>query len=91
MSKYVLNEETALVLNGEVYVLAREKEITRNTVCDKCALFDICVDGEDNHKLSDLCIPEEFDRRWFFLNQLMFGEKGGEDFVRLINKCFRHK
>ncbi len=91
MSKYVLNKETALVLNGEVFVLAREKEITTNTVCDKCDLFDICVDIEDNHKLSDLCIPEEDDGRWFFLNQLMLDEKGGKDLVRLINKCFRHR
>lgn len=91
MSKYVLNEETALVINGEVYVLAREKETTRNTVCDKCSLYDICVDIEDNHKLSELCTPDDSDQRWFFLRHLIFGEKGGKDLVRIINKCFVHK
>lgn len=88
MSKYVLNEETALVLDGEVYVLARERELTRNTVCDKCALYDICVDIEDNHKLSELCTPDDSDQRWFFLRNLIFRDKGGKDFVRLINKVF---
>ena len=88
MSKYILNEETALVLDGEVYVLAREREMTRNTVCDKCALYDICVDIEDNHKLSELCTPDDSDQRWFFLHNLMFRDKGGKDFVRLINKVF---
>lgn len=91
MSKYVLNEETALVLGGEVYVLAREKEISNNTVCDKCSLYDICVDIEDNHKLSDLCIPDGSDQRWFFLRHLIYTEKGGKDLVRIINKCFVHK
>ena len=91
MSKYVLNESTALVINGEVYVLAREKNITGNMVCDKCALYDICVDIEDGRKLSSLCIPEEGDQRWFFLRHLIYTDKGGKDLVRLINKCFVHK
>lgn len=91
MSKYVLNEDTALVLNGEVYALAREKETTENSVCDKCSLYDYCVDPEDNHRLSYLCIPEDGDQRWFFQHKMIFSEKGGKDLVRLINKCFTQK
>ena len=88
MSKYVLNENTALIVNGEVYVLAREKVITKNSVCDQCDLYDSCVDYADNHWLSCLCIPEDNEQGWFFKHHLMFSEKGGKDLVRLINKCF---
>lgn len=91
MSKYILNEDTALVLNGEVYVLAREKEVTKNSVCDKCSLSDVCINDGESHHLSALCMPDENDGRWFFQRQLMFGDKGGFEFVRLINKCFIHK
>lgn len=91
MSKYVLNENTALILNGEVYVLAREKEIAGNTVCDKCALYDICADIEDNRKLSSLCIPEKGDQRWFFKRHIMHTKKGAQNFVQLINQFFIHK
>lgn len=91
MSKYVLNEDTVLILNGEVYVLAREVEVSKNSVCDQCSLNDICIDDGESHHLSALCIPEESDGRWFFKRHLMFGDKGGYDFVRLINKCFIHK
>lgn len=91
MSKYILNENTALVLNGEVYVLAREKEITKNSVCDMCSLYDMCVDYEDSHHLSTLCIPEDHEEKWFFIRHHIYSIKGGQDLVRLINKCFVHK
>lgn len=91
MSKYVLNEETALVLNGEVYVLAREKEITENSVCEKCSLYNYCVDFEDIRRLSSLCIPDDGDQSWFFQRHYTYSEKGGKDLVRLINKWYIHK
>lgn len=68
MSKYVLNRDTALVLNGKVYALVREEEVTNNSVCLRCPLNDVCIDYEDNHHLSALCMPEEGDSRWFFVN-----------------------
>ena len=68
MSKYVLNENTVLILNEEVYALVRESEAKNNSVCDKCALYSTCVDYEDNHHLKDLCMPCEEDGRWFFVN-----------------------
>lgn len=91
MSKYVLNENTALILNGEVYVLAREKEVTNNSVCDQCSLSHICMDDGESHHLSALCIPEKDDYRWFFKRHLIYTSKGGKDLVRLVNKCFVHK
>lgn len=91
MSKYVLNESTALVVNDEVYVLVREKEVTKNSVCEQCSLIDVCIDDGESHHLSALCMPEESDGRWFFLRLLNYTEKGGKDLVRIINKCFVHK
>lgn len=91
MSKYVLNEDTALVFNGEVYVLAREKEVTNNSSCDQCSLNHICIDDGESHHLSALCIPEVDDGRWFFKRHLINSNKEGQDLVRLINKCFVHK
>jgi len=91
MSKYVLNENTALILNGEVFVLAREKEVTNNSVCDQCSLSHICMDDGESHHLSELCIPEKDDYRWFFKRHLIYTRKGGQDLVRLVNKCFVHK
>lgn len=68
MRKYVLNENTALVLNGKVYALVREAEVMNNSVCDQCALYDKCVTFDDNHYLTELCKPEEWDGRWFFID-----------------------
>lgn len=88
MSKYVLNENTAMVLNGELYLLAREKEVTKNSVCDKCSLNDICIDAEDNHRFADLCIPEEEDQRWFFVRNIFCTKEDRQHLMRIINKCF---
>lgn len=68
MSKYVLNEKTALVINDKVYALVRESEVINNSVCAKCHLYDKCVDFDDNHHLSALCLPNEWDGRWFFID-----------------------
>lgn len=90
MSKYVLNEDTAMILDGEVYVLAREKVVTKNSVCEQCSLSDVCIDDGENHRLSVLCMPNEEDGRWFFLRHLIYTEKGGKDLVRIIKKGFIH-
>lgn len=68
MRKYVLNENTVLILNEKVYALVRESEVTNNSVCAKCALYHACVDFDDNHHLSALCMPNEDDGRWFFID-----------------------
>ena len=68
MSKYVLNKNNALFINGKVYALVRESKVTNNSVCAQCALYDTCVDYEDNHHLSALCLPEISDGRWFFVD-----------------------
>ena len=68
MSKYILNENTTLILNGKVYALVREEKITNNSVCAQCDLYHACVDFDDSHHLSALCMPNEGDGRWFFVN-----------------------
>ena len=68
MSKYVLNENNALVLDGRVYALVREAEVTENSVCNQCALCNKCYDYDDSRHFADFCIPEPDDDRWFFVN-----------------------
>lgn len=68
MSKYILNRDTALVINRRVYAHVREAEITNNSVCAMCSLNNICIDGEDNHSLADLCMPDDTDGGWFFVD-----------------------
>lgn len=91
MSKYVLNENTALIVNGEVFVLAREKEVTKNSVCDQCSLNDICIDDGESHNLSALCIPKDQDCRWFFKRHKIYTKKGAQNLVQQINKDFINK
>lgn len=67
MNNYVLNRETALVLNGKVFALVREDKVTTNEVCKKCSLRDLCIDEVDYHKLTDLCIPDYGSEQWFFV------------------------
>lgn len=88
MSKYILNENTALIVNGEVFVLAREEEVTKNGVCDQCSLYDICVVDGDRHNLLALCTPKEEDYRWFFKRHVIYSKKGGQNLVKLIDKDF---
>ena len=68
MSKYVLNKNNTLVLKDEVYALVRGAELTKNSVCDQCALYDKCHDIDDDRHFTNLCIPEPDDERWFFIN-----------------------
>lgn len=68
MRKYVLYEDSAIVLEGKVYALVREQEITNNSVCAMCQLKGECIDEEDYHHLSCLCSPEYGSERWFFVN-----------------------
>lgn len=91
MSKYILNKKNALVLNGEVFVLVREKRVTKNSVCDQCHLNDICIDDGESHHLSALCIPEEGDGRWFFFNSLYLSEGDADNIIWNIKWCLQHK
>ena len=68
MSNYVLNRETALILNGKVYALVREEKVTNNDVCKQCSLRDSCIDEADYHQLTDLCITEYGSENWFFVD-----------------------
>lgn len=67
MNNYVVYQNTALIINEKVYALVRESEITNNSVCMQCQLKDVCIDYEDNHHLSALCIPEHGSQKWFFV------------------------
>lgn len=91
MSKYILNEETALVWQGEVYVLVKEKKPESNEVCGKCSLYDECWQIDETLKFCGLCVPEDGDQGWYFLRHIIYSQKGGRDLVRVINKCFVHK
>lgn len=87
MRVYVLDKNTTLVINGEVFVLAREKKISNNSVCAQCALAYKCIDGEDNHHLSTLCIPNEDDQRWFFIDCQDLSKRDAENILYQIEKC----
>lgn len=91
MRKYVLDKNTALIRNGEVFVLAREYRITKNSSCAQCALYDICIDGEDIHHLSTLCMPNEDDGRWFFLDAQSLSEEGKENLLYHFNQCLTYE
>lgn len=91
MKKYVLDKNTALIRNGEVFVLAREYKITKNSVCDLCSLNDICTDDGESHHLSSLCIQNEDDYRWFFLNAQSLSEEGKENLLYHINQCLTYE
>lgn len=87
MRVYVLDKNTTLVLNGKVFVLAREKKVSNNSVCAQCSLADICIDSEDNHHLSSCCIPNEDDQRWFFLDCQDLSESDKRNILWNIEKC----
>lgn len=76
MNKYIYDKNNTLVINGKVYVLAKERKETKNSVCAQCALYDMCIDGEDNHHLAKLCVPSLSDGRWFFLETQTLPEEG---------------
>lgn len=91
MSKYVLNEDTVLILKGEVYVLAREKEVTSNNVCEKCSLNNICFDIHGSSNFYRLCTPEDGDGRWFFRRHDLYTHKGARDLIRPTSIGFLNK
>lgn len=87
MRVYVLDKNTTLVLNEKVFVLAREKKVTKNSVCDLCSLNDICTDDGESHHFSSLCIPYEDDYRWFFLDCQDLSEGDKRNIWWNIEKC----
>jgi len=91
MKKYVLDKNTALIYNGELFVLARENKVSKNSSCAQCALYDICVDGEDNHHLTSLCIPNKDDGRWFFLDAQYLSEVGKENLLYHFDQCLEYE
>ena len=91
MSKYIINEEIALVINAEVFLLVKETNPTSNEVCGKCDLYDDCWQPDENLKYCDLCITKNQDTGWFFKRHDLFTRKGGKDLIRFISKGFLHK
>ena len=91
MKKYVLDKNTALIYNGELFVLAREKKVTKNSVCDLCSLNNICTDDGESHHFSSLCIPYEDDYRWFFLDAQYLSEVGTENLLNHFDQCLKYE
>lgn len=87
MRIYILDKNNTLVLNGEVFVLAREKKVSDNCSCNLCALGDKCTDYESILRLSTLCMPNKEDGRWFFLNCEELSESDKRDILWNIEKC----
>lgn len=85
MSKYILNANTALILNEEVFALVREIEITTNNVCEKCSLNDICFDIHGSSNFYRLCTTEDGDGRWFFVRAWHLTKFQREELDRTIS------
>ena len=88
MRNYILSEETALIINSEVYYLVREKEKTTNDVCSKCYLYDSCWNDGSITRYKDLCIPSDGDEGWFFVSSCLLTEYEAKKLVGLINESF---
>lgn len=87
MKIYVLDESTTLVINGKVFVLAREKKVTDNSSCNLCTLHDRCNDYEAILRLSTLCMPNKEDGRWFFIDCQDLSESDKRNILWNIEKC----
>lgn len=87
MSKLQKNPETALIINGEIHVLVREKNPKENGVCHKCSLYDECWKDTETPMYSDLCIPPSGYEGWFFVRSLFTDERKTKELVRQINDC----
>lgn len=87
MSKLQKNQGTALIINGEIHVLVREKIPKENGVCYKCSLYYECCIDTDKPRYSGLCIPPSEYEGWFFVRSLLTTEYKAKELVRQINEC----
>lgn len=91
MSKYFINDKTAIVLDSVVYVLVREKKPSSNEVCGNCALYAKCWQDNGILRFCGICTPENGEQSWFFMRHRIYTKKGSEDLVKMIYKCFTQK
>lgn len=87
MSEYILDSSTTLVLNGKVFVLAREKKKTTNNVCSQCSLKRMCNDFSGSNNLLKMCMKPDLDGRWFFLDCQDLSKSDNRDILCNIKNC----
>lgn len=88
MSKYILNKDTALIIDGEVYYLVREKKQSNNDVCKMCSLKHKCWVVGETPRYLDFCITNTGYEGWFFKTNVFLEEYKARRIVELINETF---
>lgn len=88
MRNYILNEETALIIDSEVYYLVREKKKTTNNVCSKCYLQNTCWEDSNIPRYRDLCVPSSGYEGWFFVSNYILSKYRVKKMVESINETF---
>ena len=88
MSKFILNPETVLIIDAEVYYLVREKKQSNNDVCKMCSLQQQCWVVHSAPRYMDLCIPKTGYEGWFFTTNVLLTEYKAKSLVELINETF---
>lgn len=88
MSKFILNPETALIIDAEVYYLVREKKQSNNDVCKMCSLQQQCWVVGETPRYMDLCIPKTGYEGWFFTTNVILTDYKAKRLVELINETF---
>lgn len=63
----VIDKNTALVLNGVPYSLAHYVGWNILNPCNCCCLSYLCLEGDKEPKLIDLCTPYPGDESYFFI------------------------
>lgn len=87
MSKLQKNTDTVLIINGEIYILVREKFPKENGVCHKCSLYDECWKDTETPMYTNLCIPSSGYEGWFFERSLLIDEDKTRRLVELIHEA----
>ncbi|MBQ6148638.1 MAG: hypothetical protein IJI83_03730 [Oscillospiraceae bacterium] len=88
MRKLILNTETVLIVDAEVYHLVREKEQSKNDVCQMCSLYDQCGVEDGTLRFFNLCIPMNGDEGWFFTTNVALTPYKARELVKLVNETF---
>lgn len=88
MSKLILNPETALIIDAEVFYLVREKKMSNNDVCKMCSLQQKCWVVGKYPKYLDLCIPNTGYEGWFFTTNVFLTERKAKGLVEIINETY---
>lgn len=91
MRVYILDQNNTLVLNGKVFVLAREKSKTTNNVCSLCSLNNMCFDVRGIPHLLKMCMKPDLDGVWFFIDCQELSESDRRNILWNIEKCLNSK